>query len=175
MPSICLMREGWPSPGGLEDVSLSPTGPDERLATFLAQPLHIDFNYIAAPHACVLVDMKYRNRRNSTPVSSMHVPSAVRTACRASSSVSPGPQTPAMAAGLTDHIWSLRDIMLFRVLTKVACTNIDASALPGTRRPRTDTALIGAFHQKTSGTSSRTPQDAGGRILDRTPGESRQM
>jgi hypothetical protein len=25
------------------------------------------------------------------------------------------PYTPAMAAGLTDHIWSLRDVLLFRV------------------------------------------------------------
>jgi hypothetical protein len=26
------------------------------------------------------------------------------------------PQTPAMAAGLTDHVWSVREILLFRVL-----------------------------------------------------------
>src|SRR5262249_61239483 len=25
------------------------------------------------------------------------------------------PRTPAMAAGLTDHIWTLRDVLLFRV------------------------------------------------------------
>jgi hypothetical protein len=25
------------------------------------------------------------------------------------------PQTPAMAAGLTDHVWSLREVLLFRV------------------------------------------------------------
>jgi hypothetical protein len=25
------------------------------------------------------------------------------------------PQTPAMAAGLTDHIWTLREVLLFRV------------------------------------------------------------
>jgi len=26
------------------------------------------------------------------------------------------PQTPAMAAGLTDHVWTLREVLLFRVL-----------------------------------------------------------
>jgi len=25
------------------------------------------------------------------------------------------PQTPAMAAGLTDHVWTLREVLLFRV------------------------------------------------------------
>jgi hypothetical protein len=25
------------------------------------------------------------------------------------------PQTPAMAAGLTDHVWSLREVLLYRV------------------------------------------------------------
>jgi len=25
------------------------------------------------------------------------------------------PRTPAMAAGLTDHVWTLRDVLLFRV------------------------------------------------------------
>ncbi|HEY5869101.1 MAG TPA: hypothetical protein VI542_26645 [Candidatus Tectomicrobia bacterium] len=25
------------------------------------------------------------------------------------------PRTPAMAAGLTDHVWSLREVLLFRV------------------------------------------------------------
>jgi hypothetical protein len=25
------------------------------------------------------------------------------------------PRTPAMAAGLTDHVWTLREILLFRV------------------------------------------------------------
>ena len=25
------------------------------------------------------------------------------------------PRTPAMAAGLTDHVWSLRDVLLYRV------------------------------------------------------------
>jgi hypothetical protein len=45
----------------------------------------------------------------------------------------------------------------------VACINIDP---PGARRPPTGTVLIGAFQQKTAGTSSRTPQDAGGRVLD---------
>jgi len=25
------------------------------------------------------------------------------------------PRTPAMAAGLTDHVWTLREVLLFRV------------------------------------------------------------
>ncbi len=29
------------------------------------------------------------------------------------------PRTPAMAAGLTDHVWTLREVLLFRVLAGI--------------------------------------------------------
>jgi hypothetical protein len=50
------------------------------------------------------------------PHASLRIPCALPEPTHGSGSVKRWqPQTPAMAAGLTDHVWTLREVLLFRV------------------------------------------------------------
>ena len=60
-------------------------------------PYHVYYNF-CLPHASLPIPLGLPEPTNGTG-------SATRWQ----------PQTPAMAAGLTDHIWSLREMLLFRV------------------------------------------------------------
>src|SRR6202008_1496003 len=44
------------------------------------------------------------------------------------------PQTPAMAAGLTDHVWTLREVLLFRVPPWPQPAGVCASSARGERQ-----------------------------------------
>jgi hypothetical protein len=47
------------------------------------------------------------------------------------------PRTPAMAAGLTDHVWTLRDVLLFRVppWSQKRCKRRTGRVIVGQREP----------------------------------------
>ncbi len=50
------------------------------------------------------------------PYASLRIPCALPKPTNGSGSVKRWqPRTPAMAAGLTDHVWTLREVLLFRV------------------------------------------------------------